>query len=195
MKSREQLIKDSFTLANETIPTTTDHIYVAFEIGKLLSDFYKADKDIVLIGLYLMDIKLKEARKLGKKEEHVSMAVEFARSFLKNYDITLEEYDNIINCIEAHHKKVPYKSIEAEICANADCYRFIDPKGVFAYFNFLSKKDLTIESLVEKLKRKLEEKHKLISLDKVKDDLEEDYQMFLILFNKYLNKKDVESYE
>ncbi len=190
MKSKEELVKDAFKIANQTIPTTTTHIYVAFEKGKMLAEHYHADKDIVLVGLYLMDSKLKEAGKLGKKKEHTAMASEFAKSFLKDYNITQEEFDKIINCIEAHHGKVPYQSLEAEICANADCYRFIHPNGVFAYAGFLATKLDSLEERVQKLRSKLEEKHKIISLGQVKEDLEEDYQMFLKLFNKSL--KDME---
>lgn len=108
MKSKEQLLSDAFELANETIPTSTKHIYIAFDMGEALAEHYNADKEIVKIGLYLMDIKLKEARKTGRKNEHDLMAVEYAKEFLKDYDLTKEEYEKIINCIEAHHKRVPF---------------------------------------------------------------------------------------
>ena len=187
MKNKQELIKDAFNLANETIPTTKEHIYVAFKKGEELADIYKTDKDIVKIGLYLMDIKLKEARKLGKKKEHDILATQFAREFLKDYDITKEEYNKIINCIEAHHKKVPYECIEAEICANADCYRFIHPKGVLAYESFLAAKIDNLEEIAEKLRSKLEEKHKIISLDKAKEDLEKWTQIFRKMFDEITN--------
>ncbi len=183
MKSKEQLVKDAFSIANQTIPTTTQHIYVAFDKGEMLADYYKSDKQIVMIGLYLMDIKIKEAGKLGRKKEHISMASQFAKEFLKDYDLSRDEYNKIINCIEAHHKDIPFSCVEAEICANADCYRFIYPTGVFAYESFLSKKMDNIEEIVAKMKSKLEEKYKIISLDKAKEDLEENYQMFIKLFN------------
>ncbi len=96
MKSKKELVQDAFNLANETIPTSKEHIYVAFEKVKDLAKYYKADEDIVLIGIYLMDYKLKEARKLGKKQEHVNMAVQFAKDFLNNYNITKDEKEKII---------------------------------------------------------------------------------------------------
>lgn len=190
MKSKEQLVSDAFYIANQTIATTTQHIYVAFEKGEILADYYKADKQIVMIGLYLMDIKLKEERKLGRKKEHISMASQFAKEFLKDYDISKDEYDKIINCIEAHHKDIPFSCIEAEICANADCYRFIYPTGVFAYESFLSGKMDNIEDIIAKMKSKLEEKYQIISLDKTKEDLEENYQMFVKMFNTILYKEN-----
>lgn len=190
MKNKEQLIEDAFELANRTIPTTKNHIYVTFDIGEMLADYYKADKDIVRIGLYLMDIKLTEARKEGRKKEHDLMAVEYVREFLKDYDVTKEECDKIINCVEAHHKRVPFSSIEAEICANADCYRFIHPKGVFTYQDFLAAKLGNLDEITKKLQEKLEEKYKIISLDKVKLDLEKYYELFTKMFSDILNNEN-----
>lgn len=188
MKSKKELVQDAFELANETIPTSNEHIYVAFEKGKSLAKYYNVDEDVVLIGIYLMDYKLKEAGKLGKKQEHVNMAVEFAKDFLNNYDITNDEKEKIINCIEAHHGKVPFQCIEAEICANADCYRFLSPTGVFAYICFLTTKLDNLEDILSKVMKKMNEKYKILSLDKAKEELEESYQMFLKLIN---NRGDV----
>ncbi len=188
MKSKKELVQDAFQLANETIPTSKEHIYVAFEKGKSLAKFYNADEDIVLIGMYLMDCKLKEARKLGKKQEHVNMASQFARDFLNDYDITKEEKEKIINCIEAHHGKVPFMCIEAEIYANADCYRFVSPTGVFAYICFLATKLNNLDDILSKVMEKMNEKYKILSLDKSKEELEESYQMFLKLINKEREK-------
>lgn len=183
MKSKKDLLKDALEIANKTIPTTTTHIYVAFEYGEKLAEYYHADKDIVAISLYLMDSKLKEAGKLGKKQEHANMASEFAKEFLKDYNLTDEEFNKIINSIEAHHGKISFQCIEAEICANADCYRFIHPKGVFTYFSFLTTKLDCLEDQIKKAKAKLQEKHEILSLDKVREELEEYYQTFLKLFD------------
>lgn len=189
MKSKKKLVEDAFNLMNETIPTSKEHIYVAFEKGKSLAKYYKADEDIVLIGVYLMDYKLKEAGKIGKKQEHVNMAVQFTEEFLTNYNITEVEKEKIINCIEAHHGKIPFKCIEAEICANADCYRFLSSAGVFAYVCFLSNKLDNLEAILSKVMEKMNEKHRMLSLDKAKEELEESYQMFLKLFNNALENK------
>ncbi len=116
------------------------------------------------------------------------MSYEFAKEFLKDYDITEEELDKIMNCIEAHHGGVPFTCIEAEVCANADCYRFIHPIGVFTFAEVLVKRGTDLEEQIKQLKYKLEEKHKIISLDQVKEELEEDYQMFSKLFDAVIKK-------
>lgn len=186
MKSKKELVQDAFVLANKTIPTSKEHIYIAFNKGKSLAKYYNADEDIVLTGTYLMDYKLKEAGKLGKKQEHANMAAEFTKDFLNDYAITKEEREKIINCIEAHHGKIPFECIEAEICANADCYRFLSSAGILAYMCFLSTKLDDLEAIISKVTEKMNEKHKLISLDQTIDELEETYQMFLKIFDNAL---------
>lgn len=187
MKSKKELLEDAKEVADNTIATTKEHIFVAFEYGKRLACYYKVDETIVLVGLYLMDSKLKEARKQNRKQEHTQMAIEFAKEFLKDYDITQVEYEKIMNCIEAHHGKVPFQCLEAEICANADCYRFIHPKGVMAYIPFLSKKLDNSEDIITKAKKKLDEKKELLSLEKAKSDLTNYYSIFSEIFLAVLN--------
>ena len=58
------------------------------------------------------------------------MSYDCAKEFLEKNEINSEDSKQILNCVEAHHGKVPYTCIEAEICANADCYRFLTPKNM-----------------------------------------------------------------
>ncbi|GHV24968.1 hypothetical protein FACS1894176_02400 [Bacteroidia bacterium] len=90
-----------------------------------------ANETIVTLGVYLMDCKLGQAFSEKRVTEHVQMSVEASEEFLKQFDLTRDDKAKILNCVAAHHGTVPYSCIEAEICANADCYRFISPKGVF----------------------------------------------------------------
>ena len=152
----------------------------------MLAEEYNANIDLVLIGILLMDIKLSEAMKLDKRPEHTKMASDFAKEFLKDYDLTDEEKNIIINSIEAHHGKVPYESIEAEVCANADCYRFIHPLGVFTYVGVLAKRDLSFENQIRNLKLKLDEKYNILSLPKAKKELNEYYDIYSKQFNELL---------
>ncbi len=190
MKSREDLLKDAYQLAEENIPTCPQHIHIAYQKGEELCHIYHANSFIVLVGLYLMDVKLNEARKTGDRSKHVAMASSFAKEFLKNYHITEDEVQQIIHCIEAHHGTIPFLSKEAEICANADCYRFIHPLGVFSYFGFLSQKLDLVEDRIKKVCLKMEEKYQIISLDAVKEELDAYYSKFHGLFEEILDEKD-----
>jgi hypothetical protein len=80
--------------------------------------------------------------------------------------------------VEAHHGTIPYTCIEAEICANADCYRFISPKGVFGYFTTLGKRPLDFLACLDEAEKKLDEKYAILSLDICKSELEPYYQTF-----------------
>lgn len=100
-----------------------------------------------------------------------------------------EEIEKIINCIEAHHGAVPYKSIEAEIVANADCYIFIHPRGVFAYKSLLEKRGIAFNEQFRQLNFKLQEKYKLLSLEEVKNELDKYYLIFADLYESILGKE------
>ena len=80
--------------------------------------------------------------------------------------------------MEAHHGKIPYTCIEAEICANADCYRFISPKGFLSYLATLGKRHDDFASCLNDAEKKLDEKYALLSLDFCKQELEPRYQTF-----------------
>lgn len=186
MKSKTQLVSDSLKLAKESV-ASTEILYFSLEKGEYLANLYQADQDIVKVAICLMDIKLQEAKRQGDIKEHIKMASSFAKQFLKEYDITDEERAKIINGIEAHHGKIPFTCIESEICANADCYIFIHPRGVFTYLNLLAKRNMSLKDQIEQLKSKLEEKYAILTLDCVKEELGEYYQSFLLLFDQCLN--------
>ena len=186
MKSKKQLVYDALQIAKENV-ALPEILYFSLEKGEYLAILYQADQDIVKIAICFMDIKLQEAKKQGDIKNHVKMASSFAKKFLKEYDITNEEYNKIINSIEAHHGKVPYTCIESEICANADCYIFIHPRGVFSYLNLLAKRNMSLQEQIEQLKNKLEEKYTILTLDYAKKELEKYHQMFLLLFDQCLN--------
>ncbi len=186
MKTKQQLIVDIKKIAMEKV-SEPKLLEFSLKKGRELAEYYNANQDIVSIGVCFMDIKLKEALSLNKQPEHIKMAVDFATEFLKDYDISDAEKEDIINCIEAHHKTIPFKCIEAEICANADCYVFIHPIGIFTYMGLLIKRGKSLNEQVLQLHNKLQEKHNVVSLDKVKDDLEDNYQMFMRLFDSIIN--------
>src|SRR3989344_1198819 len=100
---------------------------IAFEISEKkaieLARKLKADETIVRVGIVLMDVKLGQALKEGRLKEHVAMSSQASKVFLEKYNLDEKTKNKIINCIEAHHKKIKFSCIESEICGNADCYR------------------------------------------------------------------------
>jgi len=146
----------------------------ALELAKKLN----ADKTITLVGVYLMDVKIGEALAQNKYKEHVKMSVEATKNFLEKFDLDKETKEKIINCVEAHHGEVPFICKEAEICANADCYRFIHPRGFFAYLTLLGKRYANFDECLNQAEKKLDEKKNILSLDICEEELEKYYHQF-----------------
>jgi hypothetical protein len=135
-----------------------------------------AKQNIVAMGVYLMDIKLGQAFQENRANEHVSMSSEVSKTFLESHNIDHPSLLKIINCIEAHHGEIPFTSLESEICANADCYKFIHPRGFFLFLAILGKRWLSFNDCLDQAEFKLDEKYKILSLDVCKTELEPYYQ-------------------
>ncbi len=155
-----------------------DHFELSEKKALELAEKFDVDTNIVKVGVYLMDVKLGEAIKNGKAPEHIQMSVDATREFLSEFEISDKEKDKILNCVGAHHAQIPFTCKEAEICCNADCYRFIHPRGVFAYLNLLGRRFDNIDDCLVQLEKKMEEKYNVLSLDICKEELEKYYQTF-----------------
>lgn len=173
------LIDDSRSYALSEIEEFGTPHPIHFEISEKkaieLAGILNADQIIVQTGIHLMDLKLGQAMKDGDVPSHVRMSVDSARNWLANYDLDEASKNKIINCIEAHHGDIPFSCIEAEICANADCYRFIHPKGIFVYLTMLGERGLSFSECLSVAEKKMEEKYNILSLDNCKKELEDYY--------------------
>jgi len=158
---------------------------ICLKSGIRLAKEYGADENIVKIALSMMDSKLPEASHLGKPKDHISMSSDVTKELLKDIDF-LSEHDkeNIIKCVEEHHGVEKYFSIESEVCANADCYKFVHPKGVLFYSSMLGRRFHDFNKELDQLEFKLNEKYNAISLPLVKDELESYYEFFQKAINE-----------
>ncbi len=147
----------------------------------------KADINLALIGAYLMDSKVGKAGREGRVEEHVGMGLQAAKKFLKKFNLPKKLQDKIENIIEAHHGTVPYKCPEAEIVANADCFRFLHPKGAVFFLTNLGEKGMKFPEALKYFEYKVEEKQKVISLDVCRKEAGEYYKLLRKLID--LTKK------
>lgn len=145
------------------------------EKGLLLAKELKANDKVVLLGTLLMDCMLGPAFKAGKMQEHVSMSVSKTDEILsKNSNITEKEKANILKCVEQHHGAKKFFSLEAEICSNADCYRFASVTGFLGSLAYGP--NLPFEQRIKLLNDKADEKWHLITLETVKKELALQYQ-------------------
>ena len=127
-------------------------------------------------GTRLMDLKLGEASKLGKLKNHVDMSSQATKQFLKEFNLPQEAVDKIINCVEGHHREIHWKCKEAEITANADCYKFLLLKNWLTFFHHLGTRMPFNEALAY-AGEKAEEKWTILSLDICKKELEPHYKL------------------
>lgn len=151
---------------------------ISLQKGRWISECVGADPFLVEAGIALMDVKLGQAFREKRVPDHVTMSVAAANSFLATQGANSDEIAKVIGAVEAHHGDVPFNSLEAEVCANADCYRFIHPKGVFLYLTVLGARLGDYGKCLAQAEAKLEEKWRIVSLDVVRNDLGPVYRTF-----------------
>lgn len=183
MTDLKEIIKEADKWAIKEIdkyngPPSKLNYYSAIDKGQELAKKLNADKNIVMIGCILMDIKLAECKSQGKRSEHTSIGAEATCEFLRQFKLDDKIKNKIIACISEHPDVNKFTCIESEICANADCYRFILPKNVFDNFYVKVRSGANLEESINFIEDKLDEKWKVLSLDICKKKLGGYYHMF-----------------
>jgi hypothetical protein len=181
MNILSSILRDADVLARKEIKKynspAPNHYDLANENGQRLAKKYKADVTLVGIGTRLMDVKIGQAIKMGKLDKHIEMSSLFAKKFLSKYNVSDELRDKIINCIEAHHNTTPYTCLEAEVCANADCYRMLTPEGAITLLVSLSSGRFEFKKALDYLDMKVDEKWRILSLRASKKELTPNYKL------------------
>lgn len=156
----------------------------ATEKGQWLAEKLSANKDIILLGTLLMDCKLGQAYKEGRIKDHIEMSKQKADELLSaDNEITDKEKEIILACVRQHHGADKFLSPEAEICCNADCYRFASVKGVLG--GIKASRDMPLDDIVKLYLEKADEKWSALSLDLCKKELEPEYQAIKTLLSNY----------
>ena len=148
-----------------------------------LAKKFDVDENIVKIGIRLIDIKLGEAAKQGKINEHVKMSTDAAEKFLSQFNIPQETKIKIFKCVAGHHSTF-WDLKEAEICANADCYRFLLVKNWLVFLHSLGERGDEFEKSLKYAKEKAEEKWNILSLEICKKELTSHYKIIREIINK-----------
>jgi len=161
-----------------------EHFVLANEKGQQLATTLDVDRDIVLLGTILMDLKIGQCLKESRLQDHMKESSAAAQEFLEKFNLGGDVLKKIISCIESHHGAKPYFCKEAEICANADCYRFLSPEGFFHGLLIFGRRFSNLDDSLASLEEKLEEKHKILSLDICKQELVDYYINFKNLIQK-----------
>lgn len=183
----QEIIKQAEVLAikeiNQYNIPKMEHFVLANEKGQELAELLGVNKDIVLLGTILMDLKIGQCMKENRLAEHAQESSLEAQKFLKQFDLDENTLKKIVSCIEQHHGADNYYCLEAEICANADCYRFLSPEGFFHGLIIFGNRSKSLTEALINLEKKVEEKYKILSLDICKKELEDYYHNFKQLIN------------
>lgn len=153
------------------------------EKGIELANKLGANMEVVKLGTLLMDIKLGEAKSIGKIGEHVKMSAAATQDFLSQFEVSNKVKEQIVDCVNCHHGRSKYNSIESEICANADCYRFLKIKNWLYFFYDLAREGNSIEKCLDQAKFKFEEKKNALSLPICKEELQNDIETISGIIN------------
>jgi len=147
-----------------------------------------ANVDIVKVWTYLMDLKLWEAFIDGRVKEHIKMSLDSTDNFLKDFKLDKKTHSKILNSVEAHHGTIIFNSIESEICANADCYRFLHPTWILEYIRILSNRLNNLWDILKQVEIKMDEKYEILSLNICKEELKPHYNNFKKYIRETLDK-------
>lgn len=165
------------------------YLDLSTEKGQWLAEKLGVNKEIVLLGTLLMDCQLGVALKEGRQAEHIEMSAKEAEILLSEFP-ELEENTktNILSCVRQHHGANKFDSLEAEICCNADCYRFASVTGFVGGLRFT--RDMPLNDLVKLLSVKADEKWNALSIDICKKELEPEYKLIKNLIKSYEKGKN-----
>ena len=162
---------------------------ISIQKGKELSKKYKVDEKLVLTSLYLAHTIFDTTVKGKIQKNHTQLSSQFVRSYLKQWNVSKEEQNIIINAIKAHHGEVPTKSKVAEIMKNAECFKFVTLKGCLIYFKDLKKRGYLYDEAIKQVLHKMETKKQLLTLKECKKDAEKNCREIKKVFNDMKKSK------
>ena len=128
---------------------------LCLQLGKKLG----ANLFVLQIAALLHDIGRNNKKKTYSNKNHAEISAEMASKFLKSNDFELsqEDYDNIINSIKAHSfsNKIIPKTLEAKILSDADKLDALGAIGLYRTIGFTIKNQGGIEQVIEHLENKI----------------------------------------
>ena len=147
------------------------HYQISLDTCERLAKLYGVDKNICKAGIALADIKVGYCMKNGLWSKHIDYGYKYSEEILDGLDVDEQTKKSLLHCVLAHHGDIEYESIVSEIVANSDCYRFLTPAGIVAYFQFASQKTSNQNDAIDMVIAKMTEKKNIVSLPESKEEL------------------------
>ena len=151
--------------------------------GKELAEEYREDEKLILTALYLAHTVFSPIWAGEIQQNHPNLSAEFSKRYLKEWKVPEEEQKVILNSILAHHNGVKAETKIAEIVKNAECFKFVTVEGALIYLHEWGRRQVSYEEAKEKVIKKMEQKRKLLTLDKCIREAEKHCEEIVKLFH------------
>jgi hypothetical protein len=112
-----------------------------------------------------MDISLGKAISQNKLKEHAQLCFRDSKLFLNKFKLPKQDKIKILEGVRYHHGRKRFKSLEAELIMNVDCYKFLKLSNIKKYLQTLRLRGLTQKDAAQQAKNKFREKQNGLSLD------------------------------
>jgi len=166
---------------------------LAIEKGIELSRKFKADPQVIEAALWLGDSRLGPCIRENRIPDHVKESMDFAKVALKEAGASKEFIEKAVQAMSEHHS-TKHKTIEGEIVANADGYKFLQPVGLFYLLCETSKKKSYVDALKYAL-GKLEEKWNTLTILECKKEMEQNYKTLKFVLESAIEKASKMNYK
>lgn len=165
------------------------------KLAQLLTRYPNHNSNALWIGAYLADMFITEAIQTGDITKHVPMALNYAKEIIAKEGISDVDAQIILELIATHHGG-EQKHLESKLFKNADCFKFLLPRGVFHIFSSYYK-PATPEGFAKGMQYamfKVEEKYRLVDLDEeLMREAKEFYDHWQFFFNQVGVERSVPS--
>jgi len=170
----------------------TERIYeLCVQIGKDLG----ANLFILKISALLHDIGRDSEEQDIRNRNHAELSAEMSIAFLKyqDFQISQDEFDNIIHCIRAHsfsNKTIP-RTLEAKILSDVDKLYALGAIGLYRVIGFTIKKNGGIEEVIEHLENKILKLRDQLYLEESRKIADERKQIIVNFYNKIRQESNI----
>lgn len=182
-----ELLEEADTLAQQEIAKyglpSKKNYDTANKKGLQLAKQLGANTQVIQLATRLMDVKLGEAKHNNRIQDHVHLSVQAAEKFLNQQQANPKLIQQVLACVHEHHQ-TSWSSKEAEICANADCYRFLDLNNWLSFIHEQGRKQQPYTETLALAIQKFEEKRAILSLQICKEELKEHQRIIQELIDK-----------
>jgi uncharacterized protein len=158
------------------------------EIGAVLN----ANLPVIKIAALLHDV----GRSLKKEEEvknHAEISAEIAENFIikNNFDITIEDVENILHCIRAHSFSNDLEPItlEAKILSDADKLDALGAIGLYRTIGFTISRNRGLDDVIEHLENKILKLKNRLYLDISKEIAKSREKLIIKFYNEIKEEK------